>query len=84
MAKLQEARKNMASAGQQSRPNPNGANGNLNDSLLQGGGTIGDNAEALDPNVGLSQKFDPSKYISEDFLQILNEHRKVCEREGKL
>jgi len=32
----------------------------------------------------VSQKFDPSKYISEDFLQILNEHRKNCEREGKL
>ena len=30
------------------------------------------------------QKFDPSKFISEDFLQILNEHRKNCEREGKL
>ena len=30
------------------------------------------------------QQFDPSKYISEDFLQILNEHRKNCEKEGKL
>ena len=29
-------------------------------------------------------KFDPSKFLSEDFLQILNEHRKNCEREGKL
>lgn len=28
--------------------------------------------------------FDPSKFISEDFLLILNEHRKNCEREGKL
>ena len=31
-----------------------------------------------------SSKFDPSRFISEDFLQILNEHRKNCEREGKL
>ena len=34
---------------------------------------------------GLKEKaFDPQKFISEDFLQILNEHRKSCEREGKL
>jgi hypothetical protein len=43
-----------------------------------------DNLQTLDENPGKSQKFDPSKYISEDFLQILNEHRKNCEREGKL
>ena len=28
--------------------------------------------------------FDPSRFLSEDFLAILNEHRKNCEREGKL
>ena len=31
-----------------------------------------------------NQNFDPSRFLSEDFLQILNEHRRACEREGKL
>ena len=46
-----------------------------------------DNAQALEDGADqnpLQGKFDPSKFISEDFLQILNEHRKNCEREGKL
>ena len=29
-------------------------------------------------------KVDPAQYINEDFLQILDEHRKTCEREGKI
>lgn len=29
-------------------------------------------------------KQDPAKYLSEDFLSVLDEHRKNCEREGKL
>ena len=29
-------------------------------------------------------KFDPAQYINEDFLKILNEHRKSCERDGKI
>lgn len=32
----------------------------------------------------MNQAFDPSRFLSEDFLAILNEHRKTCEREGKL
>ena len=51
-------------------------------------GEADDNAatgQAVDENALMkSAKFDPSKFISEDFLQILNEHRKNCEREGKL
>ena len=31
-----------------------------------------------------AQTPDPSRFLSEDFLQVLNEHRKNCEREGKL
>ena len=31
----------------------------------------------------MKEMFDPSKFLSEDFLSILNEHRKNCEREGK-
>ena len=31
----------------------------------------------------MNNAFDPSKFLSEDFLSILNEHRKNCEREGK-
>ena len=31
----------------------------------------------------MNQAFDPTKFLSEDFLSILNEHRKNCEREGK-
>ena len=31
-----------------------------------------------------SQNFDPSKFLSDDFLTILKEHRKTCEREGKM
>ena len=27
---------------------------------------------------------DPSRFLSEDFFQVLDEHRKNCEREGKL
>ena len=29
-------------------------------------------------------KFDPSNFISEDFLQILHEHQKHCEQTGKI
>ena len=58
---------------------------NLKDSILsQGAGGTADNAATLDDAALKGQKFDPSKFISEDFLQILNEHRKNCEREGKL
>ena len=32
----------------------------------------------------VSQTFDPSKFLSDDFLAILKEHRKTCEREGKM
>ena len=50
-----------------------------------GGNTTIENPQATPEEIAQSgQKFDPSKYISEDFLQILNEHRKSCEREGKL
>ena len=50
-----------------------------------GGNTTIENPQATPEEIVQSgQKFDPSKYISEDFLQILNEHRKSCEREGKL
>ena len=31
-----------------------------------------------------NSKNDPTRYLSEDFLQVLNEHRKNCEREGKM
>ena len=27
---------------------------------------------------------DPSAFITDDFLQVLDEHRKICEKEGKL
>lgn len=55
------------------------------ESIVQGAATLQDNQQAIDDiTSGKPQKFDPSKYISEDFLQILNEHRKNCEREGKL
>jgi len=27
---------------------------------------------------------DPQRFLSEDFLLVLDEHRKNCEREGKL
>lgn len=27
---------------------------------------------------------DPNKFITDDFLQVLDEHRKICEKEGKL
>ena len=56
----------------------------MNDSLLTGAQTVGDNAAVINEAELKNQKFDPSKFISEDFLQILNEHRKNCEREGKL
>ena len=49
-----------------------------------GGNTTIEPATATVDEIAGGQKFDPSKYISEDFLQILNEHRKSCEREGKL
>ena len=29
-------------------------------------------------------KEDPQRFLSEDFLLVLDEHRKNCEREGKL
>ena len=51
---------------------------------MGGNTTIENPAATADEIVQSGQKFDPSKYISEDFLQILNEHRKSCEREGKL
>ena len=31
-----------------------------------------------------NSKQDPARYLNEDFLSVLNEHRKHCEREGKL
>jgi|TARA_B110000305_G_C19286913_1_gene562169 hypothetical protein len=27
---------------------------------------------------------DPNTFITDDFLQVLDEHRKICEKEGKL
>ena len=27
---------------------------------------------------------NPSDFITDDFLQVLDEHRKICEKEGKL
>jgi hypothetical protein len=60
----------------------------LNDSILNAGDENDHKQQQTmdDPSGALLKqgKFDPSKYISEDFLQILNEHRKNCEREGKL
>ena len=29
-------------------------------------------------------KEDPQRFLSEDFLLVLDEHRKNCEREGKI
>lgn len=65
--------------------NPQNTDANK-DPLIQGGANVEETADgkALDESGLRSSKFDPSKFISEDFLQILNEHRKNCEREGKL
>ena len=30
-----------------------------------------------------NEGLNPADYISEDFLQVLEEHRRLCEREGK-
>lgn len=46
--------------------------------------SIPDNMAELNMSAAKGSKFDPSKYISEDLLQILNEHRKTCERKGQL
>ena len=57
------------------------------ENLIQGGATVDETApdgKLIDEGGLRGSKFDPSKFISEDFLQILNEHRKNCEREGKL
>lgn len=56
----------------------------LNESNPKHGEGIENNEKAANDGLLKSGKFDPSKFISEDFLQILNEHRKNCEREGKL
>jgi len=36
-------------------------------------------------STGVQSELNPvmADYISEDFLQVLEEHRKLCEREGK-
>lgn len=31
-----------------------------------------------------SEPSDPANFITDDFLQVLEEHRKICEKEGKL
>ena len=31
-----------------------------------------------------NEAIDPQRFLSEDFLLVLDEHRKNCEREGKL
>ena len=36
------------------------------------------------PNEPQAAKEDPQRFLSEDFLLVLDEHRKNCEREGKL
>ena len=36
------------------------------------------------PKEGQDVKEDPQRFLSEDFLLVLDEHRKNCEREGKL
>ena len=80
---MNDERRNLISAGNQQAQSRRA--GSLNDSLLAGANA--DNAQVLDEKNmqnPAAQKFDPSKFISEDFLQILNEHRKNCEREGKL
>lgn len=61
---------------------------NTSDNAITGAGDTGDQKSNIESQfVGgelRNKKFDPSKFLSEDFLQILNEHRKNCEREGKL
>jgi len=70
----------MTSAGDAGGHQRQPANLNLNDMGAADGAAL-DHAQLVHP---VKEKFDPSKFISEDFLQILNEHRKNCEREGKL
>ena len=40
--------------------------------------------EDQEESPGPEKRFNPSQFLNEDFLAILNEHRKTCEREGKL
>ena len=47
------------------------------------GDAVGDGGQS-DVSPTNMQAFDPNRFLSEDFLSILNEHRKNCEREGKL
>ena len=56
----------------------------MNHTHADGGDEGNDLIEQLGSNEFKNKNFDPSKFLSEDFLQILNAHRKNCEREGKL
>jgi hypothetical protein len=42
------------------------------------------NEEEGQPKETTEPKEDPQRFLSEDFLLVLDEHRKNCEREGKL
>ena len=42
------------------------------------------NEEEGQPKENTEPKEDPQRFLSEDFLLVLDEHRKNCEREGKL
>lgn len=42
------------------------------------------NEEEGQPKETAEPKEDPQRFLSEDFLLVLDEHRKNCEREGKL
>lgn len=84
---LADQRRNLASAGPAlNRRQMHGGQQNEPATTMQNDVDLvqPDGENILDAALNKDHKFDPSKYISEDFLQILNEHRKNCEREGKL
>lgn len=43
-----------------------------------------ENDDNWEPTNDPSVTADPQRFLSEDFLLVLDEHRKNCEREGKL
>jgi len=44
----------------------------------------GENQDKGETNENGEEPSDPANFITEDFLQVLEEHRKICEKEGKL